>query len=224
LQRFWIVEKIFFLLCKIAEFLSAIFYEWDLYNPVMDFPVLKKKIPNISIVRKSFLSFGKGGSRMLSPSLEDYLEEIYQLSLQNEQIRIRDIAERLNVSSPSVVKALRKLHKKNYVQYQRYQGVELTEEGERLGNLLVKRNSILQEFLYVINSHCNTVQEAEAMEHYLSPPTISAIEKLVEFMKREPDVMKRFMEFCEQYGENHWNSEIEGNESERGEPEQSQEE
>ncbi len=168
------------------------------------------------------MSFGKGGVRLLSPSLEDYLEEIYQLSLQNEQIRVRDIAERLNVSSPSVVKALRKLHKKNYVQYQRYQGVELTEEGERLGNLLVKRNSILQEFLYVINSNCDTVQEAEAMEHYLSPPTISAIEKLVEFMKKEPDVMERFMEFCEQNGENHWSQEIEIKESEEEESEKAQ--
>lgn len=32
---------------------------------------------------------------MLSPSLEDYLEEIYQLSLQKKEIRVRDIAEKI---------------------------------------------------------------------------------------------------------------------------------
>jgi DtxR family Mn-dependent transcriptional regulator len=149
---------------------------------------------------------------MLSPSLEDYLEEIYQLSLQNEEIRVRDIADRLNVSSPSVVKALRKLHKENYVRYRKYQGIELTAEGKKLGNLLVKRNAVLQEFLFVINSNCDTAQEAEAMEHYLSPPTISAIEKLVGFMKRNRDIMEEFIKFCENNDEKqeqkHWSEEI----------------
>jgi DtxR family Mn-dependent transcriptional regulator len=145
---------------------------------------------------------------MLSPSLEDYLEEIYQLSLQKKEIRVRDIAERLSVSSPSVVKALRKLHKKSYVQYRRYEGIYLTEEGMKLGSLLVKRNSILQEFLFVINSDCDTAEEAEAMEHYLSSPTISAIEKLVEFMKENKEIMEKFIKFSESDQEKHWSEGI----------------
>ncbi|KXG75436.1 metal-dependent transcriptional regulator [Thermotalea metallivorans] len=145
---------------------------------------------------------------MLSPSLEDYLEEIYQLSLQKKEIRVRDIAEKLNVSSPSVVKALRKLSKDKYIHYRRYEGIHLTEQGERLGKLLVKRNSILQEFLFVINSNCDTAKEAEAMEHYLSSPTISAIEKLVTFMRKEEDVMERFLKFSDLEDEHHWSEEI----------------
>lgn len=145
---------------------------------------------------------------MLSPSLEDYLEEIYQLSLQNDEIRVRDIGARLDVSSPSVVKALRKLSRENYVEYKKYQGIYLTEEGKKLGNLLVKRNSVLQEFLFVINSNCDTANEAEAMEHYLSPPTISAIEKLVEFMKNDTEIMNRFTKFSETGEEKHWSEDI----------------
>lgn len=145
---------------------------------------------------------------MLSPSLEDYLEEIYQLSLQNDEIRVRDIGARLDVSSPSVVKALRKLSRENYVEYKKYQGIYLTEEGKKLGNLLVKRNSVLQEFLFVINSNCDTAKEAEAMEHYLSPPTISAIEKLVEFMKNDTEMMNQFAKFSEMGEEKHWSEDI----------------
>ncbi|MFZ5969194.1 MAG: metal-dependent transcriptional regulator [Bacillota bacterium] len=145
---------------------------------------------------------------MLSPSLEDYLEEIYQLSLLKNEIRVRDIADRLSVSSPSVIKALRKLNKEKYIRYARYEGIRLTEEGNKLGSLLVKRNSILQEFLFVINSQCDSAKEAEAMEHYLSPPTISAIEKLVEFMKKEKEVMERFLKFSESQEEKHWSEDI----------------
>ncbi|QEK12836.1 DNA-binding protein [Crassaminicella thermophila] len=134
---------------------------------------------------------------MLSPSLEDYLEEIYRLSLQKSEIRIRDIAHRLNVSSPSVVKALRKLNKDQYIEYKKYEGIYLTEKGKKLGDLLVKRNGVLQEFLAVIHSDCDAVQEAEAMEHYLSAPTISAIEKLVDFMKQDEEIMDKFLKFCE---------------------------
>jgi len=148
---------------------------------------------------------------MLSPSLEDYLEEIYQLSLLKNEIRVRDIADRLKVSSPSVVKALRRLNKQNYIHYKRYEGINLRYEGKKLGNLLVKRNSVLQEFLYVINSNCDTAKEAEAMEHYLSPPTISAIEKLVEFLKNDKHMMEKFNQFCESCeteDEKHWSEEI----------------
>lgn len=45
---------------------------------------------------------------MLSPSLEDYLEEIYRISQSGETVRVTDIAACLNVSLPSVTRALQK--------------------------------------------------------------------------------------------------------------------
>lgn len=145
---------------------------------------------------------------MLSPSLEDYLEEIYGLSLKKSEIRVRDIADCLNVSPPSVVKALRKLNQNRYIEYKPYEGIYLTEEGKKLGNLLVKRNGVLKEFLSVIHSNCDIEDEAEAMEHYLSSPTISAIEKLVAFMKNDGEVMEKFLNFYENKQETHWSEEI----------------
>ncbi|MCT4595485.1 MAG: DNA-binding protein [Anaeromicrobium sp.] len=148
---------------------------------------------------------------MLSPSLEDYLEEIYNLSKINRLIRVRDIGNRLNVSSPSVVKALIKLNKEGYVKYKKYHEILLTKKGERLGALLVRRNKILQEFLEVINSNCNKEKEAESMEHYLSSPTIKSIENLVEFMREEREVTEKFKRYCDSVGEFHWSEEIDKN-------------
>ena len=54
---------------------------------------------------------------MLTPSLEDYLEEIYRFSRELGFIRITDVANKLNVSLPSVNKAVKILSKKGYLQY-----------------------------------------------------------------------------------------------------------
>lgn len=148
---------------------------------------------------------------MLSPSLEDYLEEIYNLSIVNELIRVKDIGRKLNVSSPSVVKALIKLNNEGYVVYKKHHEILLTEKGRKLGKLLVKRNTILQDFLDVINSGCDKEKEAEAMEHYLSSPTIQAIEKFVKFMKEEKEIHNKFKEYCTNLNTYHWSEEIDKN-------------
>ncbi|MBM7557323.1 metal-dependent transcriptional regulator [Halanaerobacter jeridensis] len=132
---------------------------------------------------------------MLSPSLEDYLEEIYRFASQQQVVRTTDIAQKLNVSLPSVTKAVKKLSQKGYLQYERYKNIELTSQGKHLGKFLVTRNRTLQEFLAVINSNCNKENEAEAMEHYLSDTTVEAITILVAFFKRYPQLQQKLLEF-----------------------------
>lgn len=134
---------------------------------------------------------------MLSPSLEDYLEEVYRLSLKGGNIRVSDVADCLEVSLPSVVKALRKLDKEEYLFYRAYQPITLTVRGNEVGSFLVERNRILRQFLQVIGSSCDAVAEAEAMEHYLSLPTIKSIKNLVDFMESNPDYLKVYRNFCQ---------------------------
>lgn len=145
---------------------------------------------------------------MLTPSLEDYLEEMYKLSIIEKDIRVRDIADSLNVSSPSVVNALNKLNKSHYVKYIKYEEISLTDKGKKLGELLVKRNRVLQEFLTVIGSECDIEEEAEAMEHYLTPPTILCIEKFVIFMNENRDVLKKFRQYDVKIKNNYWDIEL----------------
>ena len=111
---------------------------------------------------------------MLTPSLEDYLEEIYRLSLDPGFIRITDVAKRLDVSLPSVNKAVKILSEKGYLNYLPYRNINLTEKGKKTGQFLVYRNQMIQNFLQVIGSKADKVAEAEAIEHYLSRETINA--------------------------------------------------
>lgn len=131
----------------------------------------------------------------LSPSLEDYLEEIYRFSLTQPSVRVSDLSIRLKVSLPSVSKALRKLRSKEYISYRKYGEICLTDWGNEIGQFLVRRNTILQEFLYLIEADCNIGEEAEAMEHYLSRTTIASIHSLVDFMRREPEIHEKIRAF-----------------------------
>jgi Mn-dependent DtxR family transcriptional regulator len=134
---------------------------------------------------------------MLSPSLEDYLEEIYRFSLSLDIVRVTDISHKLKVALPSVTKALYKLRDQNYIKYERYGEILLTDKGKEYGLYLVTRNQLLQEFLALICSKCNFAAEAEAMEHYLSTATIDAIKILVDFMKSNQFWQQAFKEFAD---------------------------
>lgn len=132
---------------------------------------------------------------ILTPSLEDYLEELYRFSLSTDTVRVTDLSIKLGVSLPSVTKALRKLKSSQYIYYQRYGEITLSEKGKKLGDFLVKRNQLLQEFLILINTDCDIAAEAEAMEHYLSEATIRSIQGIVTYLKENPESHKVLLEY-----------------------------
>lgn len=132
---------------------------------------------------------------MLSPSLQDYLEEMYRLSIKVDEIRVSDVAQILDVSLPSVVKALHKLSSRGYVIYQPYEAIQLTDKGISEGKFLVQRNQLLKDFLLVLKTSSDIDREAESMEHYLSFSTIQAIEKFVHFMRNNPEIQEKYDEF-----------------------------
>lgn len=134
---------------------------------------------------------------MLSPSLEDYLEEIYRFSLENNVVRVTDISKKLGVSLPSVSKALHKLNNQGYINYRRYGEIVLTDQGCHKGTYLVERNQLLQEFLSLIQSQCDIPAETEAIEHYISDSTIHSLRRLVTFFKQNPSCYEMFIQFRE---------------------------
>lgn len=132
---------------------------------------------------------------MLTPSLEDYLEEIYRFSVELGFIRITDVANKLDVSLPSVNKAVKVLSEKGYLDYIPYKNIDLTDKGAKLGKFLVDRNQMLQSFLKVIGSKADKEEEAEAIEHYLSKETVNAMTMVVAFFEKNPDIQQRLIDY-----------------------------
>jgi len=80
---------------------------------------------------------------------EEYLEALYKLSLKKGEKKIKtgEIAEQLQVSSPSVTEVLPKLEEEGFLTYRPYHGVELTEKGRKEGRRIVRTHRVLEVFL-----------------------------------------------------------------------------
>lgn len=133
---------------------------------------------------------------MLSPSLEDYLEEVYRFSVTQSVVRVSDVSHKLNFALPSVSKALGKLRARGYITYPKYGFISLTDKGKEMGSYLVERNQVLQDFLMLLRAPCDVAAEAEAMEHYLSRETIDSIQVMMGFMQDNPEVYKAFVDYA----------------------------
>lgn len=128
----------------------------------------------------------KRGKKMPTPSMEDYLERIYKLIDEKGYARVSDIAEGLEVHPSSVTKMIQKLDKDEYLIYEKYRGLILTTKGKKIGKRLVDRHQLLEQFLTLIGvQHENIYNDVEGIEHHLSWDSITQIEMLVEYFRRD---------------------------------------
>ena len=103
---------------------------------------------------------------MYSKSVEDYLEAVYNIILRKGYARTKDIAEELNVTSPSVSAMLKKLQKEELIFYEKYGGVTMTLKGEKLAKVIKHRHDTLTKFLKIIMvSDYNSENDACRLEH-----------------------------------------------------------
>lgn len=132
---------------------------------------------------------------MATPSMEDYIEQIYlQLEAKGEA-RVSDVAEALSVLPSSVTKMAQRLHREDYVIYERYRGLELTEKGLKFGKKLVRRHDLLEQFLRIIGvEEHNIYDDVEGIEHHLSWNAMDRITDLVEAMKDDPEFVRKLKE------------------------------
>lgn len=127
------------------------------------------------------------GLELATPSMEDYLERIYKLIDEKGYARVSDIAEGLEVHPSSVTKMIQKLDKDKYLIYEKYRGLILTTKGKKMGKRLVERHHLLEQFLTIIGvQDDNIYKDVEGIEHHLSWDSITCIESLVEYFRRDP--------------------------------------
>ncbi|NLO76679.1 MAG: transcriptional regulator MntR [Clostridia bacterium] len=129
----------------------------------------------------------KQEEKQLTPSMEDYLEMSYRLTLEKGYARIGDLAEALHVQPPSASKMMQKLTELGYVQYEKYGLIELTSKGNELGRYLLKRHQIVEKLLILIGVTDNLLEQTKKIEHNLSAKTLEKIETLVLFLEDNQD-------------------------------------
>jgi Mn-dependent DtxR family transcriptional regulator len=129
-----------------------------------------------------------GGLGMPTPSMEDYIEQIYILIEEKGYARVSDIAEALSVHPSSVTKMVQKLDKDQYLVYEKYRGLMLTPKGKKTGKRLVYRHELLEQLLKIIGvKDENIYQDVEGIEHHLSWDAIDRIGDLVQYFEENED-------------------------------------
>ncbi|MCB5238822.1 transcriptional regulator MntR [Niallia circulans] len=128
---------------------------------------------------------------MPTPSMEDYIERIYNLIEDKGYARVSDIAEGLSVHPSSVTKMVQKLDKDEYLVYEKYRGLVLTPKGKKIGKRLVYRHELLEQLLRLIGvKEENIYEDVEGIEHHLSWDSIDRIGDLVQFFEENPEHTK----------------------------------
>ena len=118
---------------------------------------------------------------MVSKSLEEYLKTMYVLNKQNGNIRVTDIANKMNCTKPSVNKALNNLKEEKLINYETYGTIELTEEVEDLAKKILEAYDIVYVFLKeVLNLEDEQAKtEAEKIKSTIEDETINKLAKYV---------------------------------------------
>jgi DtxR family transcriptional regulator, Mn-dependent transcriptional regulator len=109
----------------------------------------------------------------ITPAIEDYLKAIYQLNAEVPEagsVTGQRIAERLGVAPPSVTNMIKRLSELGLVQHERYRGVELSGEGERIALEVVRHHRLLERYLVEALGYGwdEVHDEAERLEHHIS--------------------------------------------------------
>ena len=124
--------------------------------------------------------------------VEDYLEAIYNLNEEKGFISASDVSERLGVKSPTVSSMVSKLAKEGYLERERYRGMKLTDRGIRVAKSVIRRHETIYELLSMFGlSKDVAYEDTEGIEHHLHPATIQRFERLVEFLKMNPDISEK---------------------------------
>ena len=115
----------------------------------------------------------------ITEAMEDYLEMLTRLSITNKEIHIKDLAEKLNVKPPSVSKMMNRLKGLNFVSFEKYKTIVLTEKGYNLGKYFLERHNTLVSFFKKLNKKDYHLKQVETIEHFIDYETIQNMKKYI---------------------------------------------
>jgi DtxR family Mn-dependent transcriptional regulator len=126
---------------------------------------------------------------LVTLSEENYLKAIYHLGkLGSIAVSTNAIAEKIDTKASSVTDMLKKLADKNLVNYKKYQGVNLTEEGRLTAASVIRKHRLWEVFLVdKLNFSWDEVHDvAEQLEHIKSKKLINELDSFLAFPTEDP--------------------------------------
>lgn len=136
---------------------------------------------------------------MATVKAEEYIEAIYDVVQKKGYARVKDVALMLDVGLSTVSEMFQKLSNEDYINYEKYSGVTLTEKGEKLASQLNRRHNTIRSFLELLGlPEENADREACVLEHIMEKETIDRLTCFVDFIEavENPPWLERFKRYC----------------------------
>ena len=109
-------------------------------------------------------------NELLSATVEEYLEAIYNMSMEDEVVIGARLAEKFGVSAPTVTEMLKRLVRDGYIEMDNKRQVTLTETGNSAAEAVLRRHRLTERFLVdMLGMQWHQVhEEACRLEHFIS--------------------------------------------------------
>ncbi len=120
---------------------------------------------------------------------ENYLKAIYHLSEGGtKSVSTNDVAAEMKTKPASVSDMLRKLGDKEVIEYRKYYGVNITDEGKKRALQTIRKHRLWEVFLVdKLQFAWDEVHEvAEELEHIQSPLLIQRLDAYLNYPKFDP--------------------------------------
>src|SRR5213592_5254195 len=106
----------------------------------------------------------------LSATVEEYLETIYNMSMEDEVVIGARLAEKFCVAPPTVTEMLKRLVRDGYIEMDTRRQVTLTEAGNQAAEAVLRRHRLTERFLVdILGMQWHQVhEEACRLEHFIS--------------------------------------------------------
>ena len=117
---------------------------------------------------------------MPSATVEDYLKQIY-LESSDELLPMGHLAHALKVTPGTATAMVKRLAAAELVAYEPYSGVKLTQAGQQTALDVLRRHRLIESFLVDVLKldWAEVHQEAERLEHAVSPRLLAPIDALL---------------------------------------------
>ena len=124
----------------------------------------------------------------LSTTEENYIKAIYHLQQADSTVSTNDVAAKLNTKAASVTDMLKRLNTKQVLNYEKYRGFSLSDEGERVALGIVRKHRLWEFFLVEkLQFGWDEVHAiAEELEHITSKVLIERLDNFLGNPKFDP--------------------------------------
>lgn len=118
---------------------------------------------------------------MASTTEENYLKALYNLSNNQGEVSISDLAQSLKVSMPTANSMVKSLQKSDWVIYEKYKPVTLTPMGQKEAALIIRKHRLTEMFLVKkMGFGWEEVHEvAEQIEHIHAPKFFERMDEML---------------------------------------------